>query len=157
METEPRDRIVLRRSKESQLFRKLGLIFHLVSISISLFSVFYPIDGELQSYAFAISVMLVPVSIISVRELTRQIILHDQFISFKTWYGTPQVFAYNQITGVETVVVKDSWRWWSENYVIVKFNDGRSLKVLNSLVTARKFRKLLSERSGRRLRKAMRK
>ena len=156
MESEPKHPIVLRRSNESRSFRKLGLILHLVSILIAIFSFFYPFDGELQSYAFAISAILVPVSIVSVRELTRQIVLHDNYISFKTWYRTPRVFAYDQITGVETVVVKESsWRWWSDNYVIVKFDDGGSLKVLNGLITARKFRKLLAERSKRRLRKSM--
>jgi hypothetical protein len=144
-------RLVIRRSKESRTLRKAGLIVNAL-LFIASFILFY-IDSEVWLELFLWAILLLPVSFISIRELFRRVILHEEYISFTTWYGVPRVYGYEEIIGVETVKADNEWILWSEDYVNVCFSDNSSLRVLNSLISARKFRKLLAERSGRRYRK----
>lgn len=146
------NRVILRRSRESQRLREIGLIVFCVFLLLSIW--LFRISGEAFVTVVSIAVLLFPSVVVTIRDLYTRIILLDDYISVGRWPWTPRVWRYDEIVGVETKKSNDnSWAWWSETCAVVTFDDGARLKVRESLISVRRFRKLLSEKAGRKFRK----
>lgn len=147
-----KNRVILRRSRESQRLREIGLIVFSTLLVISIW--LYRVSGEAFVVVLSFVILLFPSVVVTLRDLFTTIVLLDDYISVDRWPWTPKVWTYDQITGVETVKPKDnSWIWWSEIYAVVTFEDGGRLKIRESMISIRRFRKLLSRKAGRRFRK----
>lgn len=68
----------------------------------------------------------------------------------------PTVRSYDEISTIETVVIKESriWKWDSETFVRITFKDGKSFKVHKGMMSVAKIRKILQQKAGRKLSKA---
>lgn len=156
MDEKSLSRIVLRRSKESRVLRSFGIVIYLILILLFLGALIFASNEAVWSIIFGcFLVTFLRGFMIGVRELFRKIILLETYISFTSWNLLPRVYTYNQISGVETIVIKEGkWSFEPETYVKITFVDGRVLKVQKSLMNVRDFRKALQEKAGRKFRKS---
>lgn len=147
-------RVVLRRSKEARTLRVIGAIAYLVLVLLFIWAFTSASDEETWIFFLAWMLVLLPGVLVLVRELSRKVVLLENYISFSTWFGLPKVYAYDQIKNVETYVIKEGkWTWEPETYVKVTFEDGRALKVYKGLMSVREFRKFLRNKTARTFRK----
>lgn len=152
-------RIILKRSKESGFFHALGVIGLAI---LTLFPVWFLIDAWSERSIFTAVVALVilglilPFVTVLLEQYFLRIVLSPNHMAIHTWHGTPRVYVYDDIVDIETVVVKEDAYSWRGSHLRLAFNDGRSLKIGSGLVSARTFRSLLREKSGRTFRKKRR-
>lgn len=147
-------RIVIRCSKEAKIFRCIGIAIYIALILLFVLSIF---TTSAYYWRFVLAFLLVAFLrgfFISVREVIRKVILLENYISFTGWSMLPQVYTYEQISQVETVVINEGqWSIEPETYVKVTFENGKVVKVQNSLMSVRTFRRHLSQKAGRKFRK----
>lgn len=138
------------------MLRVVGIVIYLVLILLLLLTLTFASNQVFWSITFA-SLLLAFLRgfLISIRELFRKVLLLESYMSYTSWDLSPRVYTYDQISGVETVVIDESkWKFEPETYVKVTFVDGRVLKVQKSLMSVRDFRKALQQRAGRKFRKS---
>lgn len=152
-------RIILKRSKESSFFHALGVGGLAV---LTLLPVWFLIDAWSERsifnavVGFVILALILPFVAVLLEQYFLKIVMSANHIAIHTWHGTPRVYAYADIVDIETVVVKEDAYSWRGNHLRLAFNDGRSVKIGSGLVSARTFRSLLREKSGRTFRKKRR-
>jgi hypothetical protein len=148
-----KNRIILRRSNESRVLRGIGIAAYFILLTFLVLAFANRWDSEIRTNLLLWALFLLPVLLVYIRDVFRRIVLLDGYISYTSWYGTPRVRSYDEISTIETVVIDEEriWRWERETFVRITFNDGRSLKVHKGLMSVAKFRKLLQQRAGRKL------
>jgi hypothetical protein len=148
-------RVVLRRSKEARFLRGIGIAIYVGSIILFAGSLLSTNGFYWSVFLVCFLLVFLRGFLVSIREFFRKVVLLENYISFTTWGFVPRTYTYGQISEVETVVVaEDAWSIEPETYVKVTFEDGKVLKVQKSLMSVREFRKHLSEKAGRKFRKA---
>lgn len=149
-------RIVLARSKESQVLYALGVG---LLVLLLLFFILTFISGVTSKDVVDVMVglcgivILGPFLFIAFTEYFRKVVLLENHISIQTWHAVPLVYAYDQIVDIETVRVSEDAFRWRGSHVRLTFDDGATVKISNSLASARTFRKHLRDKSGRTFRK----
>ena len=152
------NRVVFQRSSEYRFFRVIGIGIYSASFLFLLWSIYFGYDWLIWSTTMGVLILSLRWFLISLRETFRRIVFLQDYLAFNSWILLPHVYPYGQIAFVETVEHSgDLWTIEPETYVKVVFNDGKVLKVQESLVSVRKFRKLLRERSGKTFRKPSKK
>lgn len=151
-----KNRIILRRSKESRVLRGIGIAAYSILLIFTVLAFVNRWDSEVRVNLLLWALFLLPVFLVYGREVFRRIILLEGYISYLSWHGIPRVRSYDEISAIETVIINENriWRWERETYVRITFNDGKTLKVHKGLMRVVKFRKLLQQRAGRKLMKS---
>ncbi len=151
-----KNRIILRRSKESRVLRGFGIAAYSILVIFLVLAFVNRWDNGIKIYLLLWALVLLPVFFVYIREVFRRVILLEGYISYTSWHGIPRVRSYDEISTIETVVINEKriWKWESETCVRITFNDGRSLTVQKGLMSPAKFRKLIQQRAGRKLGKS---
>ena len=149
-------RVVLRRSKESRILHILGMAVVTIMLLIAVWYLvagFRSRDVFWAALGFFLALLVVPFGVILFDQYFLRVILSETYISFQTWHAAPHVYAYDDISDIENVIVDPEQHHWRGSHVKLTFADGRSFKIGHGLVSAREFRSLLREKSGRTFRK----
>jgi hypothetical protein len=105
----------------------------------------------------AATILIVPFLFIVFTDHFQKIILTADHISIEGWNGVPRVYAYEQIVDIESVIYQDGPASWLGLHVKLTFDDGKNVKIAHDIITARRFRKLLREKTGKIFRKKRKK
>jgi hypothetical protein len=151
-----RDRIVIRRSRETRRFQLIGIVSYLALVVLFIAAILFESnDFYWKLLTVVLLLTFLRGFLILVREYFRKVVLLESHISFNSWNFSPRVYRYEQISNVETIDVDGKkWEFEPVTYVKVTFDDGRILKVQKTLISVREFRKHLRTRTGRTFRKS---